>query len=210
MRNGNAVGNRRYSRLLILFVALPSVAIVIAPQLARSLDVSHMSVQPSDYVVILGNRPRYQQLSVQGRERLDVGLELAAAWPSSLIVVAGGETVPGLTESRLMRNYLESHGIPSDRIIEESQSRDTWENIRNVRTLVPPDARTVIVTSGYHSYRVEILATQAHFPAEVVAPARDSVSHPETFSEYLSAAFWTYRELGALSYFEVRMRLWPE
>lgn len=110
---------------LICFVALEAVVISGAVQKDRT---------KADYIVVLGAGLRGDQLSLTLKQRLDATL---ICEQGETIVVTGGqgwnETIP---EAVAMRRYLIEQGIPSERILVESKSTDTNENLDNAKEMI--------------------------------------------------------------------------
>lgn len=81
------------------------------------------------------------------------------------IIVSGGSLLdrpsdPAITEAEGMRHFLVDLGVPSSAIVSEGDSRNTRENVRNVRRIVG-DARVALVTSAVHMPRALRLAREA-------------------------------------------------
>lgn len=72
-------------------------------------------------------------------------------------IVSGGTANPqaGIPEAAVMRDYLVAHGIPTDRILLEDQSRNTKENARySIRlALKYPVGSLLLITSPEHLTR---------------------------------------------------------
>lgn len=172
-----------------------------APLVARALTVHDALPGAVSYIVILGNLPDHGELSAQGRERLDTGLSYFAQFPNATVIVSGGESSPGVIESHLMKNYLAQNGIPAGAIVEESLSRNTFENLHNSDALVPTGAPTIVVTSAYHTRRTRFLAHTLGFVVAVEPATSDSISYPHGLRSRVDTAYWTYREAAALLYY---------
>jgi uncharacterized SAM-binding protein YcdF (DUF218 family) len=81
------------------------------------------------------------------------------------IIVSGGgflseNSGPATTEAEAMRRFLVDLGVPDSAIVDEGESMNTIENIRNVRKLVQ-DRPVALVTSGYHMPRALRIARAA-------------------------------------------------
>ncbi|WZU00253.1 YdcF family protein [Erysipelothrix sp. D19-032] len=80
--------------------------------------------------------------------------------PQTVVIVTGGqgpdETEP---EGVVMGRYLESQGIDPNRIIVESTSTTTVENIQNASSL-HDISTTIVVSNDFHIYRAKRTATQ--------------------------------------------------
>ncbi len=71
------------------------------------------------------------------------------------IIISGTDPLnPKSETAQAVRNFFIHRGIPSETIIIEGQSRDTWENIQNVKEIVK-EQPFFLVTSAYHLKRSE-------------------------------------------------------
>lgn len=71
------------------------------------------------------------------------------------IIVSGGNAVINTvceTESSVAKRTLMMLGVDESKILEEGDSRNTWENALNIQKLYRP-GRVVLVTSSYHMRR---------------------------------------------------------
>ena len=81
------------------------------------------------------------------------------------IIVSGGSLLdrpadPASTEAEGMRRFLVDLGVPNAAIVSEGESRNTRENVRNVRRIVG-DGRVALVTSAQHMPRALKMAREA-------------------------------------------------
>ncbi len=81
------------------------------------------------------------------------------------IIVSGGSLLDrppdlAITEAEGMRRFLVDLGVPTSAIVSEGESRNTRENVRNVRRMMG-DARVALVTSAVHMPRALGLAREA-------------------------------------------------
>ena len=102
-----------------------------------------MNAMPSpglDYVIVLGAQVRASGPSRVLRYRLDAAIDYLEANPNTICVVSGGQGPnEPFPEAEGMADYLEEHGIDGERILEESESTTTEENIRFSRKLINND-----------------------------------------------------------------------
>jgi uncharacterized SAM-binding protein YcdF (DUF218 family) len=107
----------------------------------------------------------------EGAERVTVIADLARRFPTVPIVFSGGNGSLNSTspaEADFAARLFESFGIPSERILRESHSRNTAENARFSRILVNPklDERWLLVTSAAHMPRAVGTFRKASFSVE--------------------------------------------
>ena len=121
-----------------------------------------------EVVIVLGAKVNGSQPSIALQDRLQAAIHCLQASPKTIAVVSGGQG-PGeeITEGEAMREYLVQHGISGQRILTESQSRTTQENLQyscQVLEQAGIHPQTVgIVTSDYHIFRACWLARR-YFP----------------------------------------------
>lgn len=110
-------------------------------------------------VIILGGGLENGGPSSDFAARLQRGRDITG---DSRVILLGGVVRPGLrAESHVGRDWLVARGVDEDRIVVESRSRDTLENLRAVREFIAGCGHgpVVLVTSRYHLARASIMAT---------------------------------------------------
>ncbi len=130
----------------------------------------HVPAFNCDYMLILGC-----QIGADGslppllRSRADRAVAFAAAQKEHggkelVFVPSGGQGADEIMpEGEAIKNYLLSLGIPETRILPETRSADTYENIRNSMELVRVHAgnenpKTAFSTTNYHVFRAGLIA----------------------------------------------------
>ena len=101
----------------------------------------------------------------ESADRLWSAARLYKAGIAPRIIVSGGGFLAtgagaATTEAEAMRRFLLDLGVPDSAIVAEDKSRNTVENIYNVRKMVQ-DKRVALVTSGYHMPRAMRIAAAA-------------------------------------------------
>lgn len=106
-------------------------------------------------------------LTLTLKNRLDAALDYSLENSNAIFVVTGGqgprEPVP---EAMAMRDYLVSQGVPEGKILTESESTSTNENMKFSAQLIKErygetGMKTAIATSDFHMFRSKLLA--AHY-----------------------------------------------
>ncbi len=152
--------------LKIIISAMLIIGIVIFTIIEIPIIKAARTDAPSDcgYIVVLGAGLHGDVPSLSLRNRLDAALAWLNAHPDCKAVVTGGQG-PGesMTEAEAMGIWLEAKGIEPRRIILETESSSTWENLENSFALIrkdggEPDANIAIVTSEYHLCRAKLMA----------------------------------------------------
>ena len=69
------------------------------------------------------------------------------------IIISGTDPLnPKSEEAFAVRNFFISRGIPAENIVIEGKSKNTWENVRNVKEILKEES-FFLVTSAYHMNR---------------------------------------------------------
>lgn len=119
-----------------------------------------------DVIIILGH-----SVSPDGslpdipKLRVQKGVELFKEGLAEYIIVSGGhpfaiKDVPSRSESAAMKEYAVAQGIPTDKVLEEKESKDTLGNIYfcKISFLDPNNWKNIIVvTSDYHIPRTRYI-----------------------------------------------------
>ena len=113
-----------------------------------------------DYLIVLGAQVRENGPSVALKMRLDKAVEYLNENPDTICIVSGGQGPnEPWPEAEGMTKYLLDAGIMEDRILLESQSMNTAENIKFSKALLGSDYQSVgIVTNNFHVFRAVQIA----------------------------------------------------
>ena len=115
----------------------------------------------ADYIIVLGAQMRDWGPSVVYKARLDSAIEYLNDNPDTEVIVTGGQGAnESVSEGEGGKKYLFEQGIAEDRIIIESESLDTDQNISNALNLVEvtEDMKVGIVTNNFHVFRGVMIA----------------------------------------------------
>lgn len=176
-------GRRWLMSLALLYCALGMP--IVSNVLMQALQADHSRLQkPNDalgarVVVVIGaGAVSYaadgRAIHELGRRTAYAVLEAARVYhliAASWVIASGGipdsvsQTAP---ESEVMRDELIRLGIPPDKILVESQSRNTAEQIINIARMLRDErlpARVVVVTTPAQSRRVMLLAARQSLEA---------------------------------------------
>jgi len=115
----------------------------------------------ADYIIVLGAQMRDWGPSVVYKARLDAAIEYLNNNPDTKVIVTGGQGAnESVSEGEGGKKYLMEQGITEDRIIVESESIDTNQNISNAFDFVEltSDMKIGIVTNNFHVFRGVMIA----------------------------------------------------
>ena len=133
---------------------------------------------PADAVVVLGSRVFGDRVPPLLAARLDRGIEvldqmLADDPDAPTVLVCSGGQGPDETmaEGTAMARYAVTHGAPPDRVLAETASRTTQENLVLTRQLLGEHGLgevMVVVTNDFHAFRAGIISREVGVVADVV------------------------------------------
>ena len=132
---------------LFLFFGYTPFSNFILNQIEDFIKPSKYPVQQLRGVVVLGgsfgsglkSKQRNEVLLNSSAERLTKALEIYHKNPKILIIFAGysGEIKPqGLSESEMASRFFLDQGVRAENIILESQSRNTFENVKYSKNII--------------------------------------------------------------------------
>jgi uncharacterized SAM-binding protein YcdF (DUF218 family) len=130
--------------------------------LERKILLCTQQIPPAglDYIIVLGARVNGTIPSAALTRRIRCAERYLAHNPDTKVIVSGGQG-PGekLTEAAAMTKALLGAGIADERILQETDSTSTEENLRYSAKLYGcMDKKVGIVTSDFHVYRSLMLA----------------------------------------------------
>lgn len=153
---------------------------------------------PADAILVLGCRLRSDGTpGGQLRRRVALAVHLYQAGLAPVLLLSGGGSSPP-SEAQVMRELALAAGIPAERLLCESRSRNTVENAILSRRVLREHQldRVILVSSRLHLFRARLLCRLAGI--EVVA-ARGVATSPR------AAPLAALHELLALPWSFVRM-----
>lgn len=159
--------------LLLLFLSFVSI---------QGFIVAHSYSEPyeGDFLIVLGAGLYGSQPSASLISRLQTAQDYLERHPRAVAVLSGGQG-PGedISEAEAMRRYLVQNGIANERLLLESCSTNTRENLVYSKALLAhhEDVKQIsvaIVTNDFHQYRAQALAKQLNLQTfALAAPTPD-------------------------------------
>ena len=156
-------------------VVLASVLLVVlaAGYYALTLYQVHRTgrtdqARPVDAIVVMGAAQYDGTPSAQLQARLDHVVTLWSQGLARLVVVTGGKQ-PGdrFTEAEASTAYLVERGVPADAIVAENTSRNTYDSLVGVQSLLAERGatRVLIVSDPFHLLRSRLIAEEVGLTA---------------------------------------------
>ncbi len=155
--------------------------------------------RPADAIVVFGAAQYNGVPSPVLKARLDHAFDLEERGFAPLIITTGGSGGdPSFTEGGVARDYLIQRGVAATRILAETESRTTYQNVRAATHLLRQRGAVscIAVSDGFHLYRIKLMfASQGMTVYTSPAPASpieaDPVQGPLHFlREAFVCALW--------------------
>jgi uncharacterized SAM-binding protein YcdF (DUF218 family) len=161
------------------------------------------NAQTADAIAVFGAAEYAGRPSPVLHARLDKAVALYNRGIAPVIITlgGGGDRDSGKTEGGVGRDYLLANGVPYDRIVAETTSVDTEQQVQRLAEIARRDhlQRIVVVSDGTHLFRIALLCRRAGL--EVYTSPRAPLGHIDE----LDSAQRMMHEI--LSYTSVRLGL---
>ncbi len=135
--------------------------------------------RPADAIAVFGAAEYGGRPSPVFHARLDHAVTLYERGIAPLVITLGGgaDKDSGKTEGGVGRDYLLAKGVPFDRIVAETHSVDTEEQVELLAEIARDRGleSVVVVSDGTHLFRIQRLCEDAGL--EVYTSPRASVGH---------------------------------
>lgn len=143
----------------------------------------------ADYVIILGAKVNGTKPSLALAYRIDAALDYLKKNKNTIVIASGGKGPnEGISEAEAIKNALVKKGINKSRIILESDSTSTYENMKFSKQLLPKDAnKGIIVTNHFHVYRSILVAKDQDLHVSYISAQTPTISIPKSYiREYMA------------------------
>jgi uncharacterized SAM-binding protein YcdF (DUF218 family) len=123
----------------------------------------------ADVAIVLGAAVRGEQPSPVFRERIDHGIDLFRSGQVKWLFLTGGRPRHiARPESEVAKTYAIAHGVPEDRILVETQSHNTYQNLYYAQEVLRARGleRLLVVSDPYHLRRALLMAHDLGLQAE--------------------------------------------
>lgn len=173
---------KRRRKLLILSVSLfwffsNGLIVDIAYRLWEEDVISANDIEKTyDYGIILGGFSGFDNTKERVEfnecgDRLFYGIQLYKMGVIGKIIVSGGNGQlinEGYLEADWSKEFLIKCGIPSEDIIIENKSRNTWENAKYTSNILEEkrNANLLLITSAWHMKRAEYCFTKNYLDVD--------------------------------------------
>lgn len=182
--SGKASGNFWRRLLGVTLLVLLGWFCWVYVQIDRVAGEDH--AQAADAIAVFGAAEYAGHPSPVLHARLDHAVELYKQQIAPLIITLGGgaDKDSGETEGGVGRDYLLANGVPYGRIIAETRSVDTEQQVERLAAIARADRleRIVVVSDGTHLFRIRELCRAAGL--NVYTSPRPSLGHISSFEMF--------------------------
>jgi uncharacterized SAM-binding protein YcdF (DUF218 family) len=185
--------NRRFSWPKFLLAVLAGTFLWSALLGGRIYAYAQVSdLEPADAAVVLGAAVYRDRPSPVFRERINHAVELYRSGRVAYLIFTGGFG-PGdnFAEAEAARDYAIESGVPEERILIETVSTDTEENLSEAQKIVTAMGfeRVLIVSDPLHMLRAMAIATDLGLNASA------SPTTTSRYESFRSQAIFLVREI---------------
>jgi uncharacterized SAM-binding protein YcdF (DUF218 family) len=152
----------------------------------------HSQLKVSDeaeFIIILGARVKGTTPSLSLQYRIDAAATYLKQHPQAIAVASGGQG-PGedITEAEAIKLGLMNQGIHESRILLETKSTSTVENIMYSKKLIPENLKKgLIVSNDFHLFRAKMIARDQGIELEGLPAKTPTVALAKSYTrEYLA------------------------
>jgi uncharacterized SAM-binding protein YcdF (DUF218 family) len=197
--------------LMLLVLSYDPVPTWMLRSLESRFAPAELPPPAAKWIVVLGGGhvsddrlPATSQLSPGSMMRLVEGIRLSRLLPDAKVVLSGGSPFGKTADAVVMANAASILGVPKDRIVLETKSRDTEEQAILLRPLLR-DEPFLLITSASHMPRSMMVFRNAGLkpmsaPTDFSVKRSNRVIHPGLFfpscASVSKAERATYEYLG--------------
>ena len=145
-------------RLFKFFLFVGFCLIILIQSLIFASQKNDMDTY-ENYVLVLGAKANNGNLSKTLINRLDTTIEYLNKHKTAKAVLCGGkENNNEFSQAEYMQKYLIEKGIDKDRLILETKSKNTFENIKfALEKLDKKPSEIMVISSSYHLFSAKLI-----------------------------------------------------
>lgn len=186
----NSIGKTFVSSVVIFFGLGFVTALILSVFMTKSMFDKPDKAYPA---VLLGCKVNGSSPSLMLSRRLKAAYTYLSENEDAVIIVSGGQgEEEEISEAECMKKYLIDKGISEQRIIEENQSTNTYENLNFSKKILEEKElgkHIVIITDSFHQFRASLIAGKLGLETDSI----NSHTPP-----YLIATYWVREWFGII------------
>lgn len=160
------IWKRAVGRVILIIVSAIIIAMLVIAVIISVDIISHFKHETDheSTVVVLGCRVREDGPSLMLKERINAAYEFLCENPESKCILSGGKgSDEPISEADCMYDYLVRMGIEPKRLIKESRSTSTRENLTYSKEIIDElglSKSITLITNNFHQLRATLLADE--------------------------------------------------
>lgn len=157
--------------------ALLAAALFVPLAYAWWMHAATLEEGPAHALIVLGYRTEGVSIPPLLEERLNTAAALYRRHEYRCVILSGGAVGSERSEADMMREYVTKRGIPAEKLVLETRSRNTVHNIENCLEIVRGRGldTCLFVSNSFHIRRMKYIAKRLRLRAMFYA-SRDPLS----------------------------------
>ena len=181
--------------LLIIVLLVLILFIIINTKMSKA---KHNIARNQEVVIVPGCSAKYS-ISELLNARIKTAARYLDKHDDVICIACGGKGNDFYdTEAEYIAGELAKYGVPKSRIITETSSINTYENMRNVARIINERnlSRSVaIATNEFHQYRAGLMAQRNRLKPAALNASTEKYLYPTYFlREMLAIVYWQFRK----------------
>lgn len=175
--------------IALILIGVLAFGALLGAVLHGSYD--HVEGEPK-IMVILGCQVKPWGPSILLQDRINKAVDYLQEHPDVIVVASGGQGADEhISEAQAIYEGLVEQGIDANRILQENQSYNTIQNLRNSMELLEKSGYDmgddmIVVSNGFHLTRVRMLWTRIHGNDDNLSTLAAPSSHvPSRYKMYI-------------------------
>lgn len=206
VHNQNGIGLYFYNLMeSIIYVMITYIECILLGTIIMGIKAAkHIPQFDKDFIIILGCQIKKDGILTNLlKARVDRAIEFAKMQKEKtgkdiVFVPSGGKgNDEVIAEAQAMKNYLLEQGITEESILTESNSKNTFENIRFSNQLINEkikDANVAFSTTNYHVFRAGCIANEQNLYMEGIGAKTKSYFWINAFIREFIATIFTEKK----------------
>lgn len=175
---------------IVLCVIVLLIIILVIIVNVKMTQAKNNQAKDEDVVIVLGCSCK-SYICDALNQRIKAAARYLDKHKDAVCIASGGnETEFYKSEAEYIAVELSKYGVPKSKIIEESKSKNTYENIKNSKKIIDEKGlskNVAIATSEYHQYRAWLCASRCGLKARAINASTTKYMYPTYFTREILA-----------------------
>ena len=160
------IKSKKIGKIFLILLIITTTVLIIFWGCITFLIISKISTKDNhdNTIIVLGCQVIVDKPIIMLKERIDAGFDCLQRNPTAVAILSGGQGIDeNISEAECMYQELIKKGISSERLIKETRSTSTYENIKYSYTIIKErnlSLKVVLITNEFHCYRASYFANK--------------------------------------------------